>query len=78
MEKGHFCLRYSSYTHINGNPYTGIAKQKIMLYIGIPVSRNIRDLTILGRRRPKQKFLQINGSKDSASYIINRMNLIQS
>ena len=38
----------------------------------------IRDLTILGRQRDGQnKLLQINGSKDSSSYIINRMNLIQ-
>jgi hypothetical protein len=37
-----------------------------------------RDLTILGRQRDGQnKLLQINGSKDSSSYIINRMNLIQ-
>ena len=40
----------------------------------------IRDLTILGRQRDgdgQNKLLQINGSKDSSSYIINRMNLIQ-
>ena len=40
----------------------------------------IRDLTILGRQRDSDgqyKLLQINGSKDSSSYIINRMNLIQ-
>jgi hypothetical protein len=40
----------------------------------------IRDLTILGRQRAgdgQNKLLQINGSKDSSSYIINRMNLIQ-
>ena len=39
----------------------------------------IRDLTILGRQRDgdgQNKLLQINGSKDSSSYIINRMNLI--
>jgi hypothetical protein len=39
-----------------------------------------RDLTILGRQRDgdgQNKLLQINGSKDSSSYIINRMNLIQ-
>jgi hypothetical protein len=37
-------------------------------------------LTILGRQRDgdgQNKLLQINGSKDSSSYIINRMNLIQ-
>ena len=40
--------------------------------------RHIRDLTILGRQRDGQnKFLQINGSKDSSWNIINRMNLIQ-
>ena len=40
-----------------------------------------RDLTILGRQRDghgQNKLLQINGSKDSSSYVINRMNLIQS
>ena len=37
-----------------------------------------RDLTILGRQRDGQnKLLQINGSKDSSWYIINRLNLIQ-
>ena len=39
-----------------------------------------RDLTILGRQRDgdgQNKLLQINGSKDSSWYIINRMNLIQ-
>jgi hypothetical protein len=37
-----------------------------------------RDLTILGRQRDGQnKLLQINGSKDSSWYIINRMNLIR-
>ena len=39
----------------------------------------IRDLTILGRQRDgdgQNKLLQINDSKDSSSYIINRMNLI--
>ena len=41
--------------------------------------RQNRDLTIIGRQRDGQnKLLQINGSKDSSSYIINRMNLIQS
>jgi hypothetical protein len=38
-----------------------------------------RDLTILGRQRDddgQNKLLQINGSKDNSSYIINRMNLI--
>jgi hypothetical protein len=38
-------------------------------------------LTILGRQRDdddQNKFLQRNGSKDNSSYIINRMNLIQS
>jgi hypothetical protein len=42
--------------------------------------RNI-DLTILGRQRDddgQNKLLQINGSKDNSSYIINRLNLIQS
>jgi hypothetical protein len=42
---------------------------------------HIRDLTILGRQRDndgQNKLLQINGSKDNSSYIINRMNLIQS
>jgi hypothetical protein len=37
--------------------------------------------TILGRQRDddgQNKFLQINGSKDNSSYIINRMSLIQS
>jgi hypothetical protein len=37
--------------------------------------------TILGRQRDdddQNKFLQRNGSKDNSSYIINRMNLIQS
>jgi hypothetical protein len=41
---------------------------------------NSRDLTILGRQRDddsQNKLLQINGSKDNSSYIINRMNLIQ-
>jgi hypothetical protein len=41
---------------------------------------DIRDLTILGRQRDgdgQNKLLQINGSKDSSWYIINRMNLIQ-
>jgi hypothetical protein len=40
-----------------------------------------RDLTILGRQHDddgQNKLLQINGSKDNSSYIINRMNLIQS
>jgi hypothetical protein len=38
----------------------------------------IRDLTILGRQHDGQnKLLQMNGSKDSSSYIINRMHLIQ-
>jgi hypothetical protein len=38
---------------------------------------SIRDLTILGRQRDGQnKLLQINGSKDNSSYIINRMNFI--
>jgi hypothetical protein len=40
-----------------------------------------RNLTILGRQRDddgQNKLLQINGSKDNSSYIINRMNLIQS
>ena len=44
------------------------------------VVRCIRDLTILGRQRDgdgQNKLLQINGSKDSSWYIINRMNLIQ-
>jgi hypothetical protein len=39
----------------------------------------IRDITILGRQRDgdgQNKLLQINGSKDSSSYIINHMNLI--
>jgi hypothetical protein len=42
---------------------------------------SIRDLTILGRQRDDEgqnKFLQMNGSKDKSSYIINRMNLTQS
>jgi hypothetical protein len=41
---------------------------------------NTRDLTILGWQRDgdgQNKHLQINGSKDSSRYIINRMNLIQ-
>jgi hypothetical protein len=41
---------------------------------------DIRDLTILGRQREgdgQNKLLQINGSKDSSWYIINRMTLIQ-
>ena len=40
----------------------------------------IRDLTILGRQRDgdgQNKLLQINDSKDSLWYIINRINLIQ-
>jgi hypothetical protein len=40
---------------------------------------SIRDLTILGRQRDgdgQNKLLQINGSKDNSSYIINRMNFI--
>jgi hypothetical protein len=40
-----------------------------------------RDLTILGRKRDgdgQNKLVRINGSKDNSSYIINRMNLIQS
>ena len=39
---------------------------------------NIRDLTILGRQHDgdgQNELLQINGSKESSSYIINRMNL---
>jgi hypothetical protein len=47
----------------------------------LPFSRSchdyIRDLTILGRQRDddgQNKLLQINGSKDNSSYIINRMN----
>ena len=43
--------------------------------------RQNRDLAIIGRQRDgdgQNKLLQINGSKDSSSYIINRMNLIQS
>ena len=43
---------------------------------------DIGDLTrILGRQRDddgQNKLLQINGSKDNSSYIINRINLIQS
>ena len=40
----------------------------------------IRDLMILGRQRDddSQNKLQINGGKDNLSYIINRMNVIQS
>jgi hypothetical protein len=40
----------------------------------------IRDLAIIGRQRDddgQNKLLQINGSKNNSSYIINRMNLIQ-
>ena len=48
----------------------------VSLFVALTASR---DLTILGRQRDGQnKLLQINGSKDSSSYIINRMNLIQS
>jgi hypothetical protein len=49
----------------------------------IRFSSEIRPLgtfTILGRQRDddgQNKLLQINGSKDSSSYIINRMNSIQ-
>ena len=53
--------------------------RKILRNWGCPLS-HIRDLTILGRQRDgdgQNKLLQINGSKDSSSYIINRMNLIQ-
>jgi hypothetical protein len=42
--------------------------------------RENRDLTILGRQRDgdgQNKLLQINGSKDSLSYNINRVNLVQ-
>jgi hypothetical protein len=49
----------------------------ITVRCGVRVSR---DLTILGRQRDgdgQNKLLQINGSKDSSWYIINRMNLIQ-
>jgi hypothetical protein len=54
----------------------------VIEFIDIVFSYNevIRDLTILGRQRDgdgQNKLLQINGSKDSSSYIINRMNLIQ-
>ena len=45
------------------------------------IFENDRDLTILGRERDddgQNKLLQINGSKDNSSYIINRMDLIQS
>ena len=45
------------------------------------INRDIRDLTFLGRQRDgdgQNKLLQINGSKDNSSYIINRINLIQS
>ena len=48
---------------------------------GAALKRVNRDLTILGRQRDRDgqnKLLQINGSKDSSWYIINRMNLIQS
>ena len=44
-------------------------------------AKGIRDLTILGRQRDddgQNKLLQINDSEDNSSYIINRMNLIQS
>ena len=40
-----------------------------------------KDLTFLGRQRDddgQNKLLQINGGKDNSSYIISRMNLIQS
>ena len=50
-------------------------------FLHVTVPSNIRDLTILGRQRDddgQNKLLQINGSKDNSSYIINRMNLIQS
>jgi hypothetical protein len=43
--------------------------------------RDSKDLTILGRQRDddgQNKLLQINGNKDNSSYIINRMNLMQS
>jgi hypothetical protein len=46
----------------------------------LPTAAYIRDLTILGRQRDgdgQNKLLQINGSKDNSSYIMNRMNLIQ-
>jgi hypothetical protein len=44
-------------------------------------SKNGRDLTIIGRQRDdngQNKLLHIIGSKDNSSYIINRLNLIQS
>jgi hypothetical protein len=52
----------------------------MVMYLGTAVAGEIRDLTILGRQRDgdgQNKLLQINGSKDSTWYIINRVNLIQ-
>jgi hypothetical protein len=55
-------------------------RRLVNLRFADPRALSIRDLTILGRQRDgdgQNKLLQINGSKDSSSYIINRMNLIQ-
>jgi hypothetical protein len=59
--------------------FTGLMQQELQSTAGVLQVR-IRDLTILGRQRNgdgQKKLLQINGSKDSSWYIINRMNLIQ-
>ena len=59
--------------------FTGLMQQELHSTSGVLQVR-IRDLTILGRQRNgdgQNKLLQINGSKDSSWYIINRMNLIQ-
>jgi hypothetical protein len=56
-------------------------RARLWLEVTVLLASNIRDLTILGRQRDddgQNKLLQINGSKDNSSYIINRMNLIQS
>jgi hypothetical protein len=56
-------------------------RARLWLEVTVLLASNIRDLTILGRQHDddgQNKLLQINGSKDNSSYIINRMNLIQS
>jgi hypothetical protein len=64
---GHFC-------------FVMVLCANTIIRLSVGVSKGIRDLTILGRQRDgdgQNKLLQINGSKDSSWYIINRMNLIQ-
>ena len=58
-----------------------IFQNNYVFRIVLRLVKKIRDLTILGRQRNgdgQNELLQINGSKDNSSHIINRMNLIQS